>query len=356
MRRVKDLDCDKLREKFVFRDREHNLLVIGSDVQEKVYSSAEAAEMNTVVIQSPALVQRQDWYHQPDTMGQDLTYSIASLNEVEVDNSISPNRYCKGPLKVLEFNAERGRWWMEASRLQVVKEADVIILNEMDIGMARSDNQHTTRLMAHFLGMNYAFGLEFVESTPGTNEDRSNANMVSDFQGLHGNAFLTKCEISDTMIVRNPVGDYFSSKKVGLNANGTEKRLGGRMSMFGKILVGDDGRETVIASVHKLQQYVEVVKEYIGDKDEIVAGDQPGNYCSQIGLKNIVSSIGGSGEHNTWPASCETLGRGRGDNICSNMNIVEEEVMRKPCVSNFSFSTKLGDHALTSVVLEGQSN
>ena len=58
-----------------------------------------------------------------------------------------------GPLKIAEFNAEQGRWWLEFSTL--VKDADVIILNEMDIGMARSYNEHTTQLMAHYLGMNF---------------------------------------------------------------------------------------------------------------------------------------------------------------------------------------------------------
>ena len=113
--------------------------------------------------------------------------------------------------------------------VNLLKDADVIILNEMDIGMARSDNQHTTRLMAYFLGMNYAWGLEFVELTPGTDEDRYNANGLEDFHGLHGNAFLTKCTISEPVIFRNQTGQYFSSEATNVNAGGKEKRLGGRM-------------------------------------------------------------------------------------------------------------------------------
>ena len=115
-----------------------------------------------------------------------------------------------GPLKIVEFNAERGRWWLEFSTL--VKDADVIILNEMDIGMARSDNQHTTRLTAHHFGMNIAWGCEFVELTPGNKDDRENANGVPDFYGLHGNAFLTKCAITDAIIFQNKIGPYFDSK------------------------------------------------------------------------------------------------------------------------------------------------
>ena len=38
-------------------------------------------------------------------------------------------------------------------------------MNEMYVGMARSDQQHAARLMAYHLGVNYAWGLEFVELT-----------------------------------------------------------------------------------------------------------------------------------------------------------------------------------------------
>lgn len=75
-------------------------------------------------------------------------------------------------LKVIEFNAERGIKWLEtAYKFQSeddLKDADIILLNEMDIGMARSENLHTTRMLAYALNMNYAWGLEFVELTRGT--------------------------------------------------------------------------------------------------------------------------------------------------------------------------------------------
>ena len=79
-------------------------------------------------------------------------------------------------LKVVEFNAERGIKWLEtAYKFQSeedLKNVDVIILNEMDIGMARSENLHTTRMLAYALGMNYAWGLEFVELTRGDKSEQ----------------------------------------------------------------------------------------------------------------------------------------------------------------------------------------
>lgn len=331
------LDCTKLAKLFPFNDQVNDVLEIEGNPNVIEVYPRRAAKMDTIVVRSPTIEERSAWFQEEDSMGQALSSALENLNEVEIDNSISTHSSCTGPLKVVELNAERGRWWMEATTL--LQDADVIILNEMDIGMARSDQQHTTRLMAHFLGMNYAWGLEFVELTPGTEEDRYNANGVPDFNGLHGNGFLTKCAISDPVIFRNEIGDYFSSVPAGLNANGLEKRLGGRMGMFGKIIV--DGNETVIGSVHKISGYEDEVKQYIGKRDAIIAGDQDFAYCGRVGLENIHSNP----VQNTWPATCESFGRARGDHICSNMKVVEDEVTTMPCVTNFGFSTQIGDHA-----------
>ena len=114
-------------------------------------------------------------------------------------------------MKVVEFNAERGKRWLESAAL--LKDADVIILNEMDIGMARSDQQHTARLLAYYLEMNYAWGLEFIELTLGNKEDRQNIDSSEhNFHGLYGSAFLAKCTISNGTIFRDNIGSFFSHK------------------------------------------------------------------------------------------------------------------------------------------------
>jgi hypothetical protein len=48
-------------------------------------------------------------------------------------------------------------------QLRVLRDADIILLNEVDLGMKRTDYRDVTRDLAHALGMNYAFGVEFVE-------------------------------------------------------------------------------------------------------------------------------------------------------------------------------------------------
>ena len=47
-----------------------------------------------------------------------------------------------------------------------MKQADVIVLNEVDFGMKRTDYRNVAADLASALGMNYAYGVEFVEVDP----------------------------------------------------------------------------------------------------------------------------------------------------------------------------------------------
>ena len=154
-----------------------------------------------------------------------------------------------------------------------------------------------------------------------------------------------KCAITDAIIFRDKIGPYFDSKANPVNANGLEKRLCGCMGMLGQIIV--NGKEIVVGSIHKIEGFQTEVKEYIGDRNAVLAGDQDGKYCDHIGLQQIVSKRG----RKTWPASCSEFGRIRGNNMCSNMNTTVEERTILPCVNQFGLSLQVSNHALTSAVL-----
>ena len=99
--------------------------------------------------------------------------------------------------------------------------------------MARSGNVHTARKLAFRLGMNYAWGLEFVELTNGNAREQNDTLGMKNAMGLHGNAILSSCPIFDPILVRDRLDEqFFSNKRFKGNAMGHEKRLGGRMGMF----------------------------------------------------------------------------------------------------------------------------
>ena len=338
------IDCRKLHSVFPFVYNSEGVTKRSGQIHgQKVFPSS-GTDVQPLV--KTTIEQRNEWFAAPPVNAQKLTDAIPNLNEVEIDNKIAQaGEFGGNLLHVVEFNAARGIHWLESSEL--LKEADVIILNEMDIGMARSDQQHTTRLMAHHLGMNYAWGLEFVELTLGDQDERKNmGHSEVNFHGLHGNAILSKFPIHNATIFRNKVGSYFSDKPNNVNAGGLERRLGGRMILLGHIMV--NGRSIVIGSTHKLGGFREDIKDYIGTANAIIAGDQGPMLCTDVGLDVI-----GSGENRpTWPASCQSYGVSRGDNICSNMKVDVSEYIVKPCFRQHGMNISIGDHAILGAIFQ----
>jgi hypothetical protein len=171
----------------------------------------------------------------------ELNKEIPNVDQIEVDNTIASAKSCQmdgGLLKVIGWNAERGTYWAEfatmVESMPTLEKPDLIILNEMDIGMVRSGNIHTARKLAFRLGMNYAWGLEFVELTNGNREEQKHSEGSKNRMGLHGNAILSSCPIFDPILVRDPLDErYFSGNFKG-NDMGSERRLGGRMAIFAR--------------------------------------------------------------------------------------------------------------------------
>jgi hypothetical protein len=295
---------------------------------------------------------RDAWLSMPESEGKSLTKAIPNLNVVEVDNGISNSSSCSGTtLRVVAYNAERGTSWLQASILLKKLGADVILLNEMDIGMARSDQQHTTRLLASFLNMNYAWGLEFLELTRGTKQEQAATEGLHNFLGLHGNAILSKCKIFDPLLLRDDIGPYFSDNSSSrVNAGGYEKRLGGRMILLAHIQTEGGTSSVVVGSTHKFSRQhpsYEKIREYIGSSPAVIGGDQDWGFCERVGLLHVDNKA-----QFTWPASCDSDGSSRGDILCSNMDIIGPSETLRPCVkTTVGNQIQLSDHAIITASL-----
>ncbi|KAK1744260.1 hypothetical protein QTG54_004793 [Skeletonema marinoi] len=357
--------------------------------------------------------QREKWLKQKGDKNQlEYTKQLPNLDKIEIDNSISPNG-CSwqsnsssssdaANIKVIGWNAERGTHWdkfytMIQEKVELQKPM-VILLNEMDVGMARSGNVHTVRQLAIQLGMNYAYGVEFLELTRGTQEEQEATKTQRDSLSLHGNAVLSKCVIGDGMILRDPLpAQYFSDRpERGINADGFEVRLGGRMGLFVRIfqhpspLIPDlhnfradkfDIPESlpdhfVVGNVHKVEENVnnrETLWNYFGfgapapnisihegngvdlaasQHGVIVQGDFGPQFCSLGGLKKMNNYK----IHQTFRVNClpagkvEILGPLSGDFFCSNMRASRAVEVTAPCDwSDAKKPLTMADHAIVSI-------
>jgi endonuclease/exonuclease/phosphatase family metal-dependent hydrolase len=110
--------------------------------------------------------------------------------------------------------------------------ADVIVLNESDWGMKRSGYRNIAGDLAARLGMNYAFGVEFVELTPvnTSNATASTGTAPPDiaemvrldperYKGLHGTAILSRFPLENVRLVpfKNQAYDWFAAEKKGVS-------------------------------------------------------------------------------------------------------------------------------------------
>jgi len=145
-------------------------------------------------------------------------------------------------LRIAQWNIEKGKYFEAVlDRLQtdaILRWADVIILNEADYGMRRSQNRHVARSLAEALGMHMAFAPAHLELTMGTGDELGLDG--ENRESLQGNAVLSRYPVLEACVVPLPV--TFESYEF------REKRFGRRNCLWIRILL--KGSPLWIGSVH----------------------------------------------------------------------------------------------------------
>jgi endonuclease/exonuclease/phosphatase family metal-dependent hydrolase len=100
-------------------------------------------------------------------------------------------------------------------QVQLLRQADVVVLNEVDFGMRRTDYRDVAADLAAAMGMNYAYGVEFAEVDPialGLEKfeelpPEEAAKLVSEievnrgrYRGLHGSAILSRFKLENVRL------------------------------------------------------------------------------------------------------------------------------------------------------------
>ena len=146
--------------------------------------------------------------------------------------------------------------------------ADVIVLNEVDWGLKRTDYRNVARELATALQMNYAYGVEFVEVDPLTlgtetlegetsaDKEKMVQNLAVDKTrtlGLHGTAILSRFPLRNVRIMRyvNQGHDWYEDEKKGVSKLEKGKRKGAGLVLSEKIVreVRRGGRMMLLADI-----------------------------------------------------------------------------------------------------------
>jgi endonuclease/exonuclease/phosphatase family metal-dependent hydrolase len=124
-------------------------------------------------------------------------------------------------LRVVAWNVQRGQRFDVIRGVLSQLDADVVLLVEVDNGMARSGDRHVARELAEALGMSYAFAVSYLvlEDDFGENTERRPNSLA-----LAGTAILSRARILKAVNVDLPeLRDKFSS---------SEKRLGRKRALM----------------------------------------------------------------------------------------------------------------------------
>ena len=199
------------------------------------------------------------------------------LRRVEVVPPPEPLCTPANELRVAFWNAERAKYLEASADLLRAVAADVVLLCEMDLGMARSSQHHTTRRLAGALDLGHVFGVEFVELGLGDARERKWHAGDENREGLHGGAILARRELGRPALIRiDTGGEWFDGRR-------DEPRIGGRIALAGKLEVA--GVSVAFVATHleshsdpddrarQAAALLDAVDVYHGDGPVILGGD-----------------------------------------------------------------------------------
>ncbi|NIX76882.1 endonuclease/exonuclease/phosphatase family protein [Microvirga terricola] len=168
---------------------------------------------------------------------------IGALHAIEQEPPSRPIAW-PGRLRVAAFNAERMKSPPAAARALLDRAgAQVALLSEVDVGMARSGNVHTVRALTAPTGEGHLYGVEFVELGLGDSAEMKSLTGARNAESLHGNAIVTALTLTEPRLIPlEETGFWFAGRE------GAQKRVGSRMALAAR--VADAPRPLWVVSVH----------------------------------------------------------------------------------------------------------
>jgi endonuclease/exonuclease/phosphatase family metal-dependent hydrolase len=176
-------------------------------------------------------------------------------------------------IRLVTWNIEKGKRWELLEKCldtEWMRTADILCLNEVDEGMARSGNRRIAYEIGERLGMEVVFGQTYKELTKGIGEERlaSGENTTA----IQGNATLCRLPIFDSSNLRLPVCNDASKRD--------EKREGGRHALVVTVDCGKPHRLSIVnthlevfTTTRCRRRQMRFILEHIDEGPTVITGD-----------------------------------------------------------------------------------
>lgn len=173
-----------------------------------------------------------------------LLSQTPAMNAVQV-GGVATNGVLPPTFTVVAWNVERCLFPEETAAHLAPLAPSLVLLSEVDHGMARTGQRHTTEAVAEALGMTYAFGVEFFEMGLGGPTERKFCEDDFNSLGFHGNAVLSNVPLTRVALVRlDDEGHWFASGA----SDPEQPRIGGRIAILAEVMT--EAGPLAVASTH----------------------------------------------------------------------------------------------------------
>jgi len=123
-------------------------------------------------------------------------------------------------VRAVHWNIEHGNRYPQVERALLehpeLAVADLLTLNEVDLGMARAGNRDIAADLAGALGLHGVWAPLFLETTPGRHDDTHEAAGRGNQESLFGLAILSRWPIGEARIVELPSPTRFQHDREGM--------------------------------------------------------------------------------------------------------------------------------------------
>jgi endonuclease/exonuclease/phosphatase family metal-dependent hydrolase len=142
-------------------------------------------------------------------------------------------------IRVVNWNIDRGQRLPEITDFLVSQQADLLILQEVDLNARRTHCSNVAEDLARKLGMNYVFGYEFEELPQGSRTSPA----------YHGQATLSRWPLKNPRVIRFRCQSGFWRPRWFLpRMEPFQERLGGRIALVTEVNVA--GRTLNVYNLH----------------------------------------------------------------------------------------------------------
>ena len=201
---------------------------------------------------------------------------MISMDEIETGNFAIPRPVLPRPdsIRAINWNINRGLQLERIVEFLAGAEADLILLQELDLNARRTHRVDVAREISRKLQMNYIFGREFQELTQGSR--RSPA--------YHGQATLSRWPLSNSRIIRfERQSNFWRPRWFRPGIEPFQERIGGRLALVSDVNIA--GQTIATYNLHleskgddalrysQLEEALHDARRYDWDTPILLAGD-----------------------------------------------------------------------------------